>query len=458
MTMRNDPAPPRRGTLPGAERAAVLLMLAYLLSFVDRQILVLMIEPLQRDLKINDTQFSLLQGTSFALFYAFVGLFVGRLIDRANRVRIIAWAIAIWSLATALCGVARGYGQLFAARMMVGVGEAGLSPGAYSLLSDYYEPRRRSRAFAIYAMGIYLGSGLAFIIGGRLIGYLETVPPINVPLLGALESWRMTFLIVGLPGLLLALAIRFLIREPERGTMDRLGDAPASRQAPSTAGVLDFLRFVGSKWRAYACHNVGFGLHMMFGYALSAWLPVVLLRTHGWTITQVGLVMGVQYIVIGSIGALAGGKAARWLRQRGDVSSELTLSALSCAMLLAAVVALVSFPTAGVALGVAAVKIFFLAFPGGLNAASLQIVTPPHYRGQAGAMFMLIGNLLGLALGPLIVGMLTDYVFADKKMVGSSLLVLGMVIMPLAIALLLTGRRYFRMEPVRSAQLQAVPA
>lgn len=432
--------------VPGAQRAAFLLMLAYLMSFIDRQILVLMIEPLQRDLNINDTQFSLLHGTSFALFYAIVGLYVGGLIDRHHRVRIIAWAIALWSVATAVCGIARGYAQLFVARMMVGVGEAALSPGAYSLLSDYYEPRRRSRAFAIYATGIYLGSGLAFILGGRLIGYLESVPPYWIPVLGEMESWRLTFLVVGLPGLLLALAIRFLIKEPARGLMDRADVDVSTTSAP--VGLGEFMRFVKANWRAYASHNVGFGLHMMFAYALTAWLPVLLLRSHGWSILEVGLVFGGLYILVGTLGTMLGGKTGLWLRERGDASSEMTLGALSCAMLLAGTIVLVLVPNPAVAIAVTTLTVFFVAFPGGLNAASLQIVAPPQYRGQSAALFMLVGNLLGLALGPLIVGMLTDYAFADKKMVGMSLLVLGAAAMPMAIALLLAGRRYFRMNPV----------
>ncbi|MBS0473885.1 MAG: MFS transporter [Proteobacteria bacterium] len=444
-------------TLPGAQRAAALLMLAYMLSFMDRQILVLMIEPLQRDLKINDSQFSLLHGTSFALFYTIVGLYVGGLIDRHHSVRILDWAVAWWSLATAVCGLARGYGQLFAARMMVGVGEAALSPGAYSLLSDYYEPRRRTRAFAIYATGMHLGSGVAFILGGRLIGYLESIPPVTMPLLGTLESWRLTFLVVGVPGLLLGLVIRWFIREPERGTMDRAVPG-AEAQAAKATSHREFFAFVRANRAAYTNHNLGFGLHMMFSYAITSWLPVLLLRTYHWPVTQVGLVMGIQFLIFGPLGAFLGGKAARMLRERGDASAEMTLGAASCAMLLLGVVILTLFHGAGVVLAVAALQIFFVAFPGSLNAASLQIVAPPRFRGLSGALFMLVGNLLGLALGPLVVGMLTDYVFADKKMVGMSLLTMGVVVMPVAIALLLAGRRYFRMAPAGQAAAQVQPA
>ncbi|MBL8649946.1 spinster family MFS transporter [Sphingopyxis granuli] len=447
----------RHGVLPGGGRAAVLLMLAYLLSFVDRQILVLMIGPLQRDLGIDDVEFGLLHGTSFALFYTIVGLFVGGLIDRYHRVRIIAWAIVVWSAATALCGIARGYAQLFAARVMVGVGEAALSPGAYSLLSDLYEPRRRTVAFAIYATGIYLGSGLAFIVGGRLIGYLETVPPVALPLLGEMQSWRLTFLIVALPGIALALAIRWLVPEPPRGLMDKAEPAGA-QDAPAAGGLREFAGFVRQRWQPFAAHNLGFGLHMMLSYAMATWLPAVLMRAHGWGVADVGLVIGTQYLVVGTLGAFAGGAAARWLRARGDASSELTLGALSCAVLLIGVVALVAVPTPGVALLVSAVQIFFVAFPGSLNAASLQIVAPPRFRGQAGALFLLVGNLLGLALGPLIVGLITEYVLGDRAMVGTSLLIVGAATMPIAIALLVWGRRFFRIEPRPPRILAEQPA
>ena len=292
---------------------------------------------------------------------------------------------------------------------------------------------------------------MAFVVGGRLIQYLESIPPVDLPLFGPTESWRMTFFIVGLPGLILALLIRWLISEPERGVQEKAarlysGDASALPEEPAPSYAA-FFGFVRSKWKPYLSHNLGFGLHMMFSFALTAWIPAVLLRTHGWSVGDVGLFVGGQYLIIGGAGVLLGGRLARWWREHGESASEVTIGAISCAALLFSVMVLVAFPTPMVTLIVSGVTIFFKALPSGLSAAALQIVSPARYRGQSGALFLLIGSLLGLALGPLLVALITDYVFADKNMVDQSLLAVGSIIMPIGIVMLLWGRKYFRIDP-----------
>jgi len=417
-------------------------MLAYLVSFVDRQVLVMMIEPMQRDLEINDTQFSLLHGLTFALFYTVAGLFVGRLVDSGPRVRIIAWAVAIWSAATVACGLVRGYAQLFIGRMVVGVGEAGLTPGTFSLLSDLFRADRRAYAFSIYSSGMWLGTGLAYVVGGRLIHFLETIPPVSLPVLGEMQSWRMAFLVVGLPGLALALLIRWLIQEPHRGAMEPVG-ATAEREPAAT--VSEFFSYVRRNWRAYGSHNIGFGFHMGLGYVFSVWIPALFMRVHGWDAAQVGTMVGLVWLICGPSGAIAGGLAARALRSRGDASSEITVGMVCCTVMGICSALLVAMPSPILALAIVVVAVFFAASSSGCNAAALQIVTPPRLRGQAAALFLLVGNVLGLGLMPLVVALVTDYAFGDKKMVGHSIRLVGMVAMPLAILLLWQARRYFRL-------------
>jgi len=197
----------------------VICMVAYILSFVDRQILSLMIEPIKADLMLSDTQFSLLQGLAFSLFYAIMGLPIAALADQKSRIKIIATGIAFWSLATAACGLSKNFIQMFIARLSVGAGEAALSPAFYSIVADLFPKDKLGRALGVYAIGAFIGSGLAFLIGGYVIGLLKDVSFVALPLIGEVKTWQLTFMIVGLPGVLLALLMVLTVREPARKGM-----------------------------------------------------------------------------------------------------------------------------------------------------------------------------------------------------------------------------------------------
>ena len=192
-----------------------VLTVAYVFSFIDRQVLNLMVGPIQKDLGINDLQMSLLMGPSFAVFYTLFGIPLGRLADTRSRRAIISVGVAVWSIMTAGCGLTRTFWQLAVMRMGVGVGEASLSPSAYSLISDYFRPERRSTAMSVYSMGIYIGSGLAFLVGGFIIQLAAGTETTAVPWIGPVRSWQLVFLLVGLPGLLISLLL-LTVREPVR--------------------------------------------------------------------------------------------------------------------------------------------------------------------------------------------------------------------------------------------------
>jgi len=193
----------------------LVLMMAYVFSFVDRNIVILLVEVMKKDMGLSDTKVSLLLGASFALFYSILGIPLGRLADIYNRKKIIAVGIVLWSLMTAVCGLTKNYGQLFLARMGVGVGEAALSPAAYSMISDYFPKEKLATAISVYSLGIYIGSALAYIGGGYLIGILSDMDNLNLPLVGELYAWQLIFIIVGVPGLLMA-GLVLLLKEPER--------------------------------------------------------------------------------------------------------------------------------------------------------------------------------------------------------------------------------------------------
>jgi len=282
-----------------------LLMLAYIFSFVDRQIPTLMVEPLKKDLGISDTQFSLLHGFAFAIFYTLMGLPIGRLVDSVNRKYIITTGITLWSLMTAACGLAQNFWSLFLFRMGVGVGEATLSPAAYSIISDYFPKYIRGRALAVYTLGISIGIGLALMVGGAVVEGVAGLGDIALPFVGNVKAWQLVFFIVGLPGLFVAL-LSFTIKEPVR--QDKLqGDW--SRGAVPLKQV--FL-FVKARWQAYAYLFAGTSMVIIGNYAILAWTPSLFIRSHDWGIAQIGLWFGIVNAFFGSMGGYFGG----WLTDR----------------------------------------------------------------------------------------------------------------------------------------------
>jgi MFS family permease len=414
----------------------VLLMLGYVLSFFDRQLLVALIEPISRDLNLTDTHFGLLYGFAFALFYTVVGLFFGRLVDSVHRPRLLAGAIVLWSLATAACGLAGSFTELFLARMMVGVGEAALAPVAYSLIADLFDARRRARAFSFYAMGIYLGTGVAFILGGKLVGWLNGLPPISPPWGGGvLAGWHLAFMVAAVPGLLLALAL-LLVRDPRPA-----GEAAAPQADRST--FRNFLTHARLNWKALASHHAGFAMHTGYGYAIASWSPAFFLRHHEWPIAQVGLTLGALLLTAGPLGAILGGVIADRMLRRGIADAYLRLSAIVCLAQIGAVAVMVLAPDPWMGVVGAALAILTMGMTAGPAGAALQLITPAKLRGQGGAVYTFVANLAGLSLVPLLVGLCTDYLFHRPDLVGLSLLLVGAVVLTIGAAVLWRARSLF---------------
>jgi MFS family permease len=231
-------------------------MIAYILSFVDRQIIALLIVPIQADLQITDTQFSLLIGFAFALFYAIMGLPLARWADVGPRPFIISAGVIVWSIATAMCGLARTFGQLFLARIGVGGGEAALSPTAYSIITDSFPKSKLGRALGVYSMGAFLGSGLAFIVGGGVVELLEDLGGLSLPIVGTIKPWQGAFFIVGLPGVLVGLLFYLTVSDPERIGVVEAGDGQSGK-GYTLRQVLGYIRGHGATFTA---HFLGFGL------------------------------------------------------------------------------------------------------------------------------------------------------------------------------------------------------
>src|SRR5262249_26826707 len=283
---------------------------------------------------------------------------------RGNRRKLVAAGIFCWSLMTALSAAARGFWSLFAARMGVGVGEATLSPSAFSLLSDYFPRQRLGTALSIFSMGVFFGSGLALILGGLIIG--------------AVGSWRLTFLIVSLPGLLVAL-LAFTIKEPVRRNLLR-----AEGGEPSKLSLADVFGQVLARWQSVAGICVGFAAQALCNYAQQAWLPTFFVRVHAWTPRQAGLTLGVISLVTGLAGAFFGGSLTdRWQR-RGIAEAPLRVGVLATACAGVTFTLAMAMPALSAQLALLAPAFFFLAMPIGSVYASLQLILPNQVRGQIG--------------------------------------------------------------------------
>ena len=436
---------PNSASYPSPTRAWYalgVLTLVYVFSFLDRQILNLLVVPVSRDLQISDTQMSLLIGFAFAIFYTAFGLPLGRVADSHSRRGLIGAGFALWSLFTAGCGFAGNYAQLLVMRMGVGVGEASLSPAAYSLITDYFPPRRRGAAQGIYNMGIYIGSGIALVLGGLAIGWLSKRPQWDLPLIGVVRWWQVLFMVIGAAGLLLV-PLMLTVKEPPRHG--------ASAQSVPFGEVLSHFR---KHRETYLCHNVGIALLTFSGYGAGAWNPTFFVRHHGWTGAEAGVVLGLIAAVFGSLGVFSAGWLADRMAARGHTDAFMQVGFLVAILWFPTGVGYLLAPDAVLAAILYAPTIFFAAGAYGVGPAALMQFTPARMRGQAASIYLFAINLIGLGLGPTAVALCTDYLFRDPDKVGYSILIVTIVAHGLAGLLLWRGRKpYVRSREVETQLL-----
>lgn len=433
----NTPALPSAAT---AWTTALLLMVANTFAFVDRQALALLVEPIKSDLQVSDTMMSLLYGLSFTIFYVIVGIPIARIADRANRRNIIAGAVFVWSLATALCGLARSFPALFAARVGVGAGEGGLSPAAYSLLADSFPKNRLPAAMGVYQMGTYIGGASALLIGGAISVHVPPGQPVAVPVLGDVMGWQLVFLLLGIPGMLLS-ALLLLIREPARQGA-RPDDAPVP--------LAHFYRHVRSRIGAYTGIALGFALMILVGNATGAWIPAFLERKFGMSTAEIGASYGPLVLACGVSGTLCGGFFASALKSRGFRFANLQAAILGFSALIPLTVAFPLVASATAALALIGAMNFFAGFNFGGGLAALQEITPNRMRALVSSGYMVAVNIIGAVGGPLSIALVTDYWFADPAELPFAIAAVCAVASPLALVFLLVGLRGY-MAVVREA-------
>lgn len=454
MTATSAPAAAKAVAFPNAGYAwfaVAALSLVNMVSYVERQILTLLFAPIKRDFSLTDTEVSLLAGAAFVIFFVLFGLLFGRLADRHNRKRIILIGALFWGLATTCCGLAQNFIQLFLARISVGIGEASLAPSALSILSDTFPRERLTRAISIYTGSQYVGAGLALVVGGLAIHFVAMLPPVDLPGLGVLRPWQLTFVFVGLGGLLFAIPALFL-REPVRK-----GLAAEPTEAEKAARRSQFAAFFGANKRMLICHFAGFSLSSMLGFGSAAWMPTFFMRVHGWAAQDIGYVYGGIMAVMGLSGALVGGRLAEWLEGRGlkDVYFVMPMVTMSTNMVL--LIGAVLSPSDEVALGLLTLSTFIGTLPLALISGSLQLVSPNQLRGQLSASFSFVANILGVASGPTVVALITDYVYRDEHAVGLSLATASVIVTPIVVTILAIGRAGLKDSLARAAALYSVP-
>lgn len=413
-----------------------ILVLFYVVSFLDRQIIAMMVDPIRKDLGVGDFEMSLLMGFSFACFYTVFGLLMGAIVDRHARRVVVYWGVTLWSLATALSGLAQNYAQLFVARMVVGVGEATLTPAAYSILSDSFPRRRLALAIAIFTVGSSMGAGISMAVGGLVISLLSSSPVVSLPVIGDLRAWQIVYLAVGVPGVLIA-ALIFLVPEPLR--RGRLATDPAT--TPGWGEAFAFVLHRRALWMAVL---LGLAPVATLATGLVMWAPTYMSRNFGWTPVQFGPAIGVVVALAGAAGQVFNGWYVDRLFARGKTDAHFR-HFLLCTIVAAPIgiaAFLVSNPVLFLILF--AVPNFLLFTSGSYGAAAIQMTTPNRLRGRMGALFLAIMTIPSLAIGPSLIALLAEYVFKSEQALGLAMATVIAILIPFMLVGGVLGMRAMR--------------
>jgi MFS family permease len=364
-----------------------VLTVIYVSNFLDRQILSILMQPIKEDMQLSDTALGFLSGIAFALFYATLGIPIARLADKNSRVTIITVCLTLWSFMTALCGLAQNYWQLLIARILVGVGEAGGGPSSHSLIADFVPMRNRSTALGIFALGVPIGLLLGFLVGGWLEEFY---------------GWRVAFMAVGIPGLILALIVRLTLREPPRGYADG-GRGASVEAAPPLAEVARVL------WRQKSFCHMAFasGLQAITGYGVVQWMPSFLSRSYQMTSGEIGTALALVLGVGGAVGVMAGGYIADTLGRR-DMRWQFWVPTFGGLIGAPCAAGIYMADSAFASLAWLVVPVLTINAYHGPCFAMTQALAPVRMRAMAAAVLLFVINIIGLGLGPQVVGIVSD--------------------------------------------------
>ena len=396
--------PPKTAAIPFPDiryawYVAALMLVVYILSYVDRYILSLLIEPIKATLNLTDFQIGLLIGPAFVILFVTVGLPIGWLVDRRSRTAILSVGIAVWSVMTAACGLANSFASLFLVRIGVGIGETTAAPCAFSLFGDYFPKTIRPRAVALFMLGAPAGAGVTYIIGGQIYEMIAAAPPVVLPVFGELFAWQTAFLIVGLPGLLIAAVVWFTVREPKR--QETLAERTGG---PSLAEAVNYMKAHAPSYLAVFGGIIG----VTATGAASFWMPALYERTWGWGVGQSGLVIGAVLITSGIIGTTLAGHIAAQLIKRGVNNAPYYTVFGGCLLMWPFATLFPLMPSAELASVLLFIYFLGMSIASGTSPSCIIAITPGELRGQATVVFFFTINLFGALVGPPLVGIITD--------------------------------------------------
>jgi MFS family permease len=416
--------------------AVFVFALVLMINFLDRGIVGLLMPSIKADLHLTDVQMSYLVGFAFIVIYVFVGLPVARWADVGPRRTIVGIGIGLWSLATAFCGIAQNFWQLFLCRVGTGVGESCGGPATYSMLSDLFPPAKLPRAIAVMSFGFTVGTGLSLIVGGAVLDLIRHLPPLTLPGFGTMKSWQTAFLIVGLPGLIVS-ALCWTIQEPVRR-----GRTTAGAKLES-APVMTIVRYLYDNGRIYGPMLLGLAFNTIHSIGTLIWAPTFYARTYGWDPARVGIYSGLVLIIVWPLGSMFGSwLAERWAKE-GKHDANLRVVVWAMFLLIPGQVLFPLMPNGWLALGMNAVNGFIAAWVLGPQNAAIQVVTPNEMRGQVTALLIFTINIFGYGLGPTIVALTTTHVFGgDQNLRYSLSLLSGVLGLPAGLAILSGLRAY----------------
>lgn len=409
---------------------ALLLAAAHLVSFIDRYLMSLVMEPLKVDLGVSDTQLGLLQGTGFVILYTLVAVPLGRTADRVNRRNLIIAGILIWSVATALCGLASSFGELFAARIGVGFGEAALVPAAMSLMAAYFPRHQLGRAVSLFTTGASLGKSAALIGGGAVLALLIGMGGLDLPGLGRLAPWQGTFVLMAIPGVVLALLL-CTVREPAR---------PASGAVQP--GIAEAWRYVTRHRAAFALHTGASALVVLTIQSLGAWAPSFYIRFFHMTAPQAGLAIGSVILVAAPLGHLCGGMLTDWFQMRRWPSPAAPVIVIGLAGAIPSVVLFVTCSSLPVSLTAYGVLSFCVTLAAPASLAGVQMLAPDRLRGLVTSMFLAVTTLIGIGVGPALIGLCSDLAGGPLEL-GNAIMMVIAGVSAIGIALAIASQHPF---------------
>ncbi|MEH6489964.1 MFS transporter [Hyphomonas oceanitis] len=401
-----------------------VLTLLVILSFVDRYMLSMLVEPIKADLALTDVEISLILGPAFAFSYAVFGIPLAMMADRFPRRWVIFFGVLLWSFAATATGLGRSFNSLFAARACVGIGEASLSPTAYSLLTDKFPRHRLATAISIYQAGLKFGQAIAFGVGALAIGFAMGASTVAVPILGDLKPWQFVFVVTGAPGIVLCFLV-FTFSEPVRKQQISL--------TGKVHGFRELLAYIRPRWKLFSLMIAGFSFTGIYTAAMHAWVPTFISREYGWGPVEYGPVMAMLNAVAAVLFVFKGG-LIDWLTLRGKRDAAIRLYTWLLVASLPAVFGAFLMPNAWTfMIAYAVLQLITLPYSYYIALTS-QLISPNQFRAQTTAFFLFATNFV-VSIGPVLVGYLNDDVFHDPDKLGYSLMIVGLSI-PIAIVFL----------------------